>query len=59
MSAAASKNVDSEQEGFVNVLFAYVYHLRSMAKRLKATHRSLYYVGKWVLILGILWLLFW
>jgi beta-hydroxylase len=59
MSAAASKNVDSEQVGFVNVLFAYVYHLRSKAKQLKAKQRSVYYVGKWGLILGILWLLFW
>ena len=59
MSAAASKNVDSEQVGFVNVLFSYVYHLRSKAKQLKAKQRSLYYVGKWALILGILWLLFW
>jgi beta-hydroxylase len=59
MSAAASKNVDSEQVGFVNVLFAYVYYLRSKAKQLKAKQRSVYYVGKWGLILGILWLLFW
>jgi beta-hydroxylase len=59
MSAAASKNVDSEQVGFVNVLFGYVYHLRNKAKQLKAKQRSLYYIGKWVLILGILWLLFW
>jgi beta-hydroxylase len=59
MSAAASKNVDSEEVGFVNVLFSYVYHLRSKAKELKAKQRSVYYIGKWVLILGILWLLFW
>jgi beta-hydroxylase len=59
MSAAASKNVDSEEVGFVNVLFSYVYHLRSKAKELKAKQRSIYYIGKWVLILGILWLLFW
>ena len=59
MSAAASKNVEAEQVGFVNVLFAYVYHLRSMAKQLKAKNRSVYYITKWILILGIIWLLFW
>ena len=45
-SAAASKNVDSEQVGFVNILFAYVYHLRSKAKQLQAKQRSVYYIGK-------------
>jgi beta-hydroxylase len=58
MSAAESKNVDSEHVGFVNVLFGYVYHLRNKAKQLKAKQRSVYYISKWALILGILWLLF-
>jgi beta-hydroxylase len=54
MSVAASKNIDSKQVGFVNILFTFVYHLRS-----KVNYRSIYYIGKWVLILDILWLLFW
>ncbi|OYY52901.1 MAG: aspartyl beta-hydroxylase [Polynucleobacter sp. 35-46-207] len=59
MSAASSQNVEGEQVGFVNVLFKYFYHLRAQAKKLKATHRQIYYIGKWVLILGILWAIFW
>jgi len=59
MSAAASQNVAGEKVGFVNVLFTYFYQLRAQAKKLKAKHRSVYYLGKWVLILGILWAIFW
>jgi beta-hydroxylase len=59
MSAASSQNVEGEKVGFVNILFKYFYHLRAQAKKLKAKHRSVYYVGKWVLILGILWAIFW
>ncbi len=59
MSAAASKNVEDESVGFVNILFSYFYRLRMQTKKLKASHRGTYYVGKWILILGILWLLFW
>ena len=59
MSAASSQNVEGEKIGFVNTLFTYFYHLRAQAKKLKAKHRSVYYIGKWVLILGILWAIFW
>lgn len=59
MSAAASKNVEEESVGFVNILFSYFYQLRMQTKKLKASHRGVYYTGKWILILGILWLLFW
>lgn len=59
MSAASSQNVEGEKLGFVNILFTYFYHLRAQAKKLKAKHRSVYYIGKWVLILGILWAIFW
>ena len=59
MSAASSQNVEGEKVGFVNVLFKYFYHLRAQAKKLKAKHRSVYYIGKWVLILGILYAIFW
>ena len=59
MSATSSQNVEGEKVGFVNILFNYFYHLRAQAKKLKAKHRGTYYIGKWVLILGILWALFW
>jgi beta-hydroxylase len=59
MSAASSQNVEGEKVGFVNILFKYFYHLRAQAKKLKAKQRNVYYIGKWVLILGILWAIFW
>jgi beta-hydroxylase len=59
MSAAASQNVEGEKVGFVNVVFKYFYQLRAQAKKLKAKHRGVYYVGKWILIFGILWAIFW
>jgi beta-hydroxylase len=59
MSAAASQNVEGESLGFVNVLFTYFYRLRMQTKKLKASHRQIYYIGKWVLIFGLIWLLFW
>lgn len=59
MSAAASQNVAGESVGFVNVVFAYFYQLRMQTKKLKASHRSIYYIGKWILILGLIWLIFW
>ena len=59
MSATSSQNVEGERLGFINVLFGYFYHLRAQAKKLKAKNRSAYYLGKWVLILGVLWAIFW
>ncbi len=59
MSAASSQNVEGEKVGFVNILFKYFYHLRAQAKKLKAKQRNVHYIGKWVLILGILWAIFW
>lgn len=59
MSAAASANTDGEGIGGLNRFFRAFYQMRVRAKQLKARHRRLYYAGKWALILGLLWLLFW
>ncbi|MCR5865276.1 MAG: aspartyl/asparaginyl beta-hydroxylase domain-containing protein [Aquincola tertiaricarbonis] len=59
MAAASSQNVEGEQVGGLNRLFAGVYRLRLKAKALKASHRGVYYAGKWLLIAALLWLLFW
>jgi beta-hydroxylase len=59
MSAASSQNVEGEKVGFLNILFKYFYQLRAQAKKLKAKQRKVYYIGKWILILGILWAIFW
>jgi beta-hydroxylase len=59
MAAASSQNTEAESVGFINRVFQHAYQLRLKAKALKASHRSLYYAGKWALILGLLWALFW
>ena len=60
MAAASSQNTEAEESvGGINRFFHYAYQLRLKAKQLKADHRGLYYAGKWLLIGGLLWALFW
>ncbi len=59
MAAASSQNEEGDQPvGAINKFFFYAYRLRLKAKALKASHRQVYYAGKWLLIGGLLWLLF-
>lgn len=59
MAAASSQNeAGDEPVGAINKFFFYAYQLRLKAKALKASHRQVYYAGKWLLIGGLLWLLF-
>ncbi len=59
MAAASSQNEEGDQPvGAINKFFFYAYRLRLQAKALKASHRQVYYAGKWLLIVGLLWLLF-
>jgi len=59
MAAASSQNEEGDQPvGAINKFFFYAYQLRLKAKALKASHRQVYYAGKWLLIGGLLWLLF-
>ena len=59
MAAASSQNTDAESVGGINRFFHHAYQARLRAKQFKASHRGLYYVGKWFLIGGLLWALFW
>jgi beta-hydroxylase len=59
MKAAASQNTEVEEVGGINRFFHYAYLARGRAKALKQSQRGLYYAGKWTLIAGLLWLLFW
>ncbi len=59
MAAASSQNTAVESVGGLNRFFAQAYQLRLKAKALKKSHRGVYYLGKWVLIVGLLWALFW
>jgi beta-hydroxylase len=51
--AARTQNVDGEKVGVLNKLFAQVYQLRLMGKRLKAWHGPLYYTLKWSFVLAV------
>ena len=59
MAAASSQNVEGEGVGLLNQLFSGFYTLRLKAKQLKEYNSRLYYLLKWVAILGLLWWLFW
>jgi beta-hydroxylase len=58
MAASASPNEAGERVGGINRFFQVAYQARLQAKKLKASHRRVYYVSKWVAILGALYLVF-
>ena len=58
MTASATQNVEGEPVGALNKFFFHFYKLRASAKEFKAKNRTAYYVGKWALILGLLYLIF-
>lgn len=58
MTAASSPNEVGDRTGGLNKVFAYVYQIRIQAKALKARNRTLYYILKWVLMLGLFFLIF-
>ncbi len=58
MTAAATQNVEGEPVGGLNKFFFYAYKVRLWGKALKAKSRPTYYIGKWVLILGLLYWIF-
>jgi beta-hydroxylase len=58
MKAAATQNEVGEQIGAINKFFHYAYQVRAWAKRLKVTHRPVYYLLKWLLMGGLIYLLF-
>jgi beta-hydroxylase len=53
--AAATQNLAGEKIGVLNRLFAYAYHFRRIGKRIKSWNRTVYYLIKWALILGMLY----
>lgn len=58
MTAAATQNVEGEPVGGLNKFFFYAYKVRLWGKALKAKSRPAYYIGKWALILGLLYWIF-
>lgn len=58
IKASATQNVDGEKVGFLNHVFGYAYRVRLLGKRIKQWNRHVYYALKWLLIGGLLYLIF-
>jgi beta-hydroxylase len=58
VSLSATKNLDTDKVGFLNKVFGYVYRVRRYAKSFKRANRKLYYVAKFALVFGALYLIF-
>ena len=58
MKASATQNVEGEKIGVLNRMFGGFYQLRLRAKQLKARSRTTYYVLKWAVLGGLLYLIF-
>ena len=58
MRATRTENLEGDQVGLVNRLFAYVYQVRLFGKRIKEKSRFTYYTLKWLMIGGIVYLIF-
>lgn len=54
MTAASSPNSEADKTGGINKAFRYIYQVRLIAKELKKTNRTLYYVLKWLILGGLL-----
>ena len=58
MRAAQTQNVEGEKVGALNKLFGVVYPIRVWSKKLKTWNRTVYYLWKWTVIGGALYLIF-
>ncbi|WP_245591263.1 aspartyl/asparaginyl beta-hydroxylase domain-containing protein [Derxia gummosa] len=56
LRASATENVPGERIGLINRLFSQVYKIRVVGKNLKKRSKPAYYLAKWVLIGGLLYL---
>jgi beta-hydroxylase len=58
IKAAATQNVEGEHVGGLNRVFEVVYKIREAGLRLKQWNKPIYYLTKWALVLGLLYLIF-
>lgn len=58
VSGTASKNTEADRVGFINKGFYYLYQLRTLAKKVKAWNRPVYYTLKYLLYGGLVYWLF-
>jgi beta-hydroxylase len=58
IKAAATQNVEGEHVGGLNRVFEMVYKIREAGLRLKQLNKPVYYLTKWGLVAGLLYLIF-
>jgi len=58
VKAAATENVPGEHVGVLNHVFEFIYKVRLFGVRIKKWNKPVYYVLKWALIAGLVWLIF-
>lgn len=58
MGAAVSKNTDEDRIGFINTLFSHLYKIRVWGKAIKKRNRPVYYLLKYLIFGGLIWLIF-
>lgn len=59
LAASQAPNREGDPTGGINRAFGLLYAIRLWTKRLKARSEPLYYGLKWLLVGGVLWLIFW
>lgn len=58
LTAAGSRNTETESPGLLNKAFQYVYQIRLVGKKLKAYNRTLYYIVKYLLFGWLFYIIF-
>ena len=58
MRASQTENAPGDKVGLLNRIFGIAYYVRLPAKALKARNKYLYYAGKWLLLGGIVYFVF-
>jgi len=58
LSASATKNVKGDKVGLLNKIFAYVYKIRIVGKKIKAFDKSLYYFLQYALYVYLIYIIF-
>jgi beta-hydroxylase len=58
IKAAATQNVEGEHVGGLNRVFEMLYKIREAGLRLKQWNKPVYYLTKWGLVVGLLYLIF-
>ncbi|SBS38609.1 Aspartyl/Asparaginyl beta-hydroxylase [Marinomonas spartinae] len=58
LAASATKNVKGDKVGFLNKIFAYVYKIRVVGKKVKAFNKPLYYFLQYALYIYLIYIIF-